>query len=51
MDFLGVIILIAIVAAALKGIYAPDTNSTSYRLGRGMGNKTRKLGEWIMKDD
>ena len=28
----------------------PNTNSTSYRLGRGMGNKSRKLGEWIMKD-
>lgn len=28
----------------------PNTNSTSYRLGRGMGNKTRQLGEWIMKD-
>lgn len=45
------IILAAIVIGVLKAIFAPDTNSTSYRLGRGLGNKTRKLGEWIMKDD
>lgn len=48
---LGSIILLAIVIGILSGIYAPNTNSTSYRLGRGVGNKTRKLGEWIMKDD
>ena len=29
----------------------PDKNSTSYRLGRGLGKKTRKLGKWIMEDD
>lgn len=29
----------------------PNKNSTSYRLGRGLGNKTRKLGKWIMEDD
>lgn len=28
----------------------PNTDSTSYRLGRGMGSKTRKLGEWFMRD-
>jgi len=28
----------------------PDTNSTSYRLGKGLGKKTRKLGKWIMDD-
>lgn len=28
----------------------PDTNSTSYRLGRGTGNKIRGFGNWIMKD-
>lgn len=44
------IIIAAIVIAVCKGIFAPDTNSTSYRLGRGLGNKTRKLGEWIMDD-
>lgn len=45
------LILAAIIIAVLKGVFAPDTNTTSYRLGRGLGNKTRKLGEWIMKDD
>lgn len=29
----------------------PDTNSTSYKLGRGVGNKTRKFGEWLTRDD
>lgn len=47
---MGYLILAVIVLAVLKGIYAPNTNSTSYRLGRGLGNKTRKLGEWIMDD-
>lgn len=47
---LGYLIVFAVFAAFLKGIYAPDKNSTSYRLGRGLGNKTRKLGEWIMDD-
>jgi len=28
----------------------PNTNSTSYRLGRGVGNKTRQFGNWLMKD-
>lgn len=44
------IFMALIVIAVLKGIFAPDTNSTSYRLGRGVGNKTRKFGEWLMKD-
>ena len=48
---MGYVLLAIIVLALLKGIYAPDTNSTSYRLGRGTGNKVRKLGEWLMKDD
>lgn len=47
---MGYLIFVVIVLAVLKGIYAPNTNSTSYRLGRGLGNKTRKLGEWIMDD-
>lgn len=47
MEFL---ILIAIVVAVLGGIYNPNTNSTSYRLGKGMGTKARKLGEWLMDD-
>ena len=47
---MGYLILAVIVLAVLKGIYAPNTNSTSYRLGKGLGNKTRKLGEWIMDD-
>lgn len=45
------IIIIAIMVAVFKGIFSPNTNSTSYKLGKGLGNKTRKLGEWIMKDD
>lgn len=48
---MGWVILAVIVFAVLRGIYAPDTNSTSYRLGRGCGNKVRKAGEWLMKDD
>lgn len=27
-----------------------DTNSTSYRLGRGIGSKTKKVGKWLMDD-
>lgn len=48
---MGYLLLFVIILAVLSGIFAPDKNSTSYRLGRGVGNKTRKLGEWIMKDD
>ena len=41
-----------ILAVILYIVFSPpNKNSTSYRLGRGLGNKTRKLGEWIMKDD
>ena len=29
----------------------PNTNSTSYRLGKGVGNKTRKFGEWLTRDE
>lgn len=47
---MGYLILAVIVFFFVKGIYFPDTNSTSYKLGRGMGSKTRKLGEWIMRD-
>ena len=28
----------------------PNTDSTSYRLGRGVGNRTRQFGNWLMKD-
>lgn len=28
-----------------------NTNSSSYKLGRGVGNKTRQFGEWLTKDD
>jgi len=45
-EFLGLLF----VGYMIYKFLCPDTNSTSYRLGRGMGNKTRKLGEWIMKD-
>lgn len=27
-----------------------DKSSTSYRLGKGVGKKTKKLGKWIMDD-
>lgn len=46
------LVALFILIIVLKAIFGPpDTSSTSYRLGRGLGNKTRKLGEWIMKDD
>lgn len=45
-----IIIIAAIVLALLQGIFAPNKNSASYKLGRGAGNKTRKLVEWI-KDE
>lgn len=45
------LVIFIIFAAILKGVFAPNTNSTSYRLGRGLGNKTRKFGDWLMKDD
>lgn len=48
---MGYLILAVIVLAVIKGIYFPDTNSTSYRLGRGTGNKVRKFGEWLTRDD
>jgi hypothetical protein len=51
MDLLGTLLAIVFLVAIWRGIFYPNTNSTSYRLGRGLGNKTRKLGEWIMKDD
>lgn len=28
-----------------------DKNSTSYKLGAGVGRKTRKLGKWIMDEN
>lgn len=47
MELLFLIFLICIVIRA----FSVDETSTSYRLGRGLGNKTRKFGEWLMKDD
>ena len=44
------VILTVIVIGILCGVFAPNKNSTSYRLGRGIGSKTRKLGKWIMDD-
>lgn len=49
-EIMGYILLFVIIMAVLSGIFAPNKNSTSYRLGRGLGSKTRKLGEWIMDD-
>lgn len=28
-----------------------NSNSTSFRLGRGVGNKARKFGEWLTRDE
>lgn len=44
------LIIAAIVIGLFSGIFAPNKNSTSYRLGRGMGSKTRKLGKWLMDE-
>lgn len=48
---LGYLVVAIIVVVFVKAIFAPDTNSTSYRLGKGVGNKTRKFGEWLTRDD
>lgn len=41
-----------VLAVVLYIIFSPpNKNSTSYRLGKGLGKKTRKLGEWIMNDE
>jgi len=45
------LILIAIVFCFMRGVFAPDTNSTSYKLGKGLGHKTRKLKDWIENTD
>ena len=47
---MGTIILIVFVCVVLNAWYNPNTSSTSYRLGKGLGSKTRRLGDWIMKD-
>jgi hypothetical protein len=44
------LIIAVIVIGLFSGIFAPNKNSTSYRLGRGMGSKTRKLGKWLMDE-
>lgn len=43
-------VLIAIAFIAYILLAPVNKNSTSYRLGRGLGSKTRRLGEWIMRD-
>jgi hypothetical protein len=45
------IILAVLAIVFMNSWYNPNSNSTSYRLGRGVGNKTRKFGEWLMRDD
>ena len=47
-EFLGLVFFVYLVFLFLS---PPNKNSTSYRLGRGVGNKTRKFGEWLTKDD
>jgi len=47
--FVGMVILLGII---FYFMCAPvDTNSSSYKIGRGIGNKTRKFGEWLTRDD
>lgn len=46
-EILGFLFLIYIVWLFIG---PADTNSTSYRLGRGVGNKTKKFGKWLMDD-
>lgn len=46
--FLGFLFICYIVYLLVS---PPDTDSTSYRVGRGVGNKTRKFGEWLTRDD
>lgn len=48
MEILGTLFAIYIVYIILFS--EPDKSSTSYRLGRGVGKKTKKLGKWIMDD-
>lgn len=47
-EFLGFLFLCYIVYLFVA---PPNTDSSSYRLGRGVGNKTRKFGEWLTRDD
>lgn len=48
MEAIFLLVLMLIVLGAWTN---PDKNSTSYRLGKGLGNKTRKFGNWLMSDD
>jgi hypothetical protein len=43
---LGFIIVFCYIVSA-----PADTNSTSYKVGKGVGNKARKFGEWLTRDD
>tara|TARA_B100001094_G_scaffold21461_1_gene18148 strand:+ start:4676 stop:4822 length:147 start_codon:yes stop_codon:yes gene_type:complete len=48
MEILGTLFFIYIVYIIFFA--EPDKSSTSYRLGKGVGKKTKKLGKWIMDD-
>jgi len=48
MEILGT--LFALYIIYLIFFAKPDTSSTSYRLGKGLGSKTKKLGKWMMDD-
>lgn len=48
MEFLLVMIVIFII---VKSFYNPNTDSISYRIGKGCGNKARHFGEWLTKDE
>ncbi len=48
MEILGT--LFALYIIYLIFFAQPDKSSTSYRLGKGLGSKTKKLGKWIMDD-
>lgn len=48
---MGFMLLIIVVLIIIKSFYEPNTSSTSYRVGKGCGNKTRQFGKWLTKDD
>jgi len=47
---MGQILAYLFIAYLIYIIAFPNTNSTSYRLGSGVGRKTKKFGKWLMDD-
>ncbi len=48
MEILGTLFALYIVYVIFFA--KPDKTSTSYRLGKGVGSKTKKFGKWLMDD-